>query len=63
MTLPELIEKYDLKKSYLARRLKMPLGTFSNKLLGGKYRLTKLESARLFAILKKMAIDIEKVEV
>lgn len=63
LTLWRLIEAHSLNKAHLASKMKMPVGTFKNKLSETQtaYRFTDQEEEKLKAILRDMAADIETV--
>jgi len=63
LTLSQLIEKHAMNKAHLASKMKMPRGTFKNKLADNQpaYRFTEVEEQALISILRDMADDIEIV--
>lgn len=64
MQLHELVQKYSLSKTYLAKRLDMPLGTFCNK-LSEKHTayFTPDELVKIHNVLSEMCKDIDETEV
>ena len=60
LTLPSLINRWKLNKVHLASRMKMPVGTFKNKLSETQtaYKFTDEEAEQLRMILLDMADDI-----
>lgn len=63
MTLSQLINKHNLNKAHLASLMKMPAGTFKNKLSEKypAYKFTEAEENKLKEILIDMAADIQDV--
>lgn len=63
MTLSQLINKHNLNKAHLASLMKMPAGTFKNKLseIQTAYKFTDEEENNLKEILLDMAADIQDV--
>ncbi len=63
LTLCQLINKHNLNKAHLASLMKMPAGTFKNKLSEKytAYRFTEAEESKLKEIMIDMAADIQDV--
>jgi hypothetical protein len=57
------VEAHGISRGLLASKMKMPKGTFNNKIsdLQPAYRFTEAEEGSLKSILRDMAADIEVV--
>lgn len=60
-SLSQLINQWKLNKVHLASRMKMPVGTFKNKLSERQaaYKFTDEETEQLKEVLMDMAADIQ----
>lgn len=56
----EVIEKWKINRSEIARRIKMPIGTFNNKINEGQsiYKFTDIEVEQIKSVLLNLASDI-----
>lgn len=61
----EIIEKWKINHSELARKLEIPVGTFNNKLSQSQniYNFTPLEEEKIKSILRELATDILGIQV
>jgi uncharacterized protein YbgA (DUF1722 family) len=62
LTLHQLIDRHSINKAHLASKMKMPVGTFKNKLSDNQpiYKFTEEEENKLKEILLDMAADIQE---
>lgn len=63
LTVPLLINRWKLNKVHLASRMKMPVGTFKNKLSETQtaYKFTDEENEQLKDVLMDMSADVQEV--
>lgn len=57
----EIIKKWNINKSFIAREMNMIKGTFHNKIMNKRTSFNEKEKILLRSILKKMAKDIMNI--